>query len=224
MVEARIPLRATISAKIEKAIVDGSYRKGELLPSEAQLCRQYDVSRITIRSALQILESKGLVQTQRGRGTVVASHGHAPLLSGGEISSMGQVIQILELRMVFEKSIAGLAATRITTQETTQLEEIYRGMVAHTSDLQRFAEEDFAFHEFLGDVTKNPYIQEAYKGMRINLSTAMRRIVALMGTAHGIHDHGLLLKAIKEHDKDQSERIMEAHVLSTIDAIKKCNL
>mgnify|MGYP002563958483 CR=1 FL=1 len=64
-------------------------------------------------------------------------------------------------------------------------------------------------------------IQEAYKGMRINLASAMKRIVALMGTAHGIHDHALLLDAMKAHDKAQAERIMEQHILSTIDAIKQ---
>ena len=217
----RIPLRATISAQIEKAIVDGTYHKGEQLPSEAQLCLQYGVSRVTIRSALQILESKGYVETRRGLGTVVASRGHAPLVSGGEIQSESQVIQVLELRMVFEKSIAGLAATRITEREIGQLQAIYHRMVETAGDPAAFADADFAFHEYLGDVTKNPYIQEAYKGMRINLASAMKRIVALMGTAHGIHDHALLLDAMKAHDKAQAERIMEQHILSTIGAIKQ---
>ena len=221
MANERIPLRATISAQIEKAIVDGTYHKGEQLPSEAQLCLQYGVSRVTIRSALQILESKGYVETRRGLGTVVASRGHAPLVSGGEIQSESQVIQVLELRMVFEKSIAGLAATRITEREIGQLQAIYHRMVETAGDPAAFAEADFAFHEYLGDVTKNPYIQEAYKGMRINLASAMKRIVALMGTAHGIHDHALLLDAMKVHDKAQAERIMEQHILSTIDAIKQ---
>lgn len=46
---------------------------GTRLPSEAELCERFDVSRMTARAALQILDSEGLIVRKRGRGTFVAS-------------------------------------------------------------------------------------------------------------------------------------------------------
>ncbi len=55
---------------IEK-IQSGRYKPGALLPSEAELCEQFSVSRITVRGALQQLEQKGLVSRKAGVGTRV---------------------------------------------------------------------------------------------------------------------------------------------------------
>lgn len=52
-------------------IESGELPPGSLLPSELELCDQFDVSRITVRGALQQLESRGLVSRRAGVGTRV---------------------------------------------------------------------------------------------------------------------------------------------------------
>lgn len=66
-----VPKYSAIAARLVEQIEAGEYRPGDLLPSEPELSRQFGVSRYTVRAALRSLFEKGLVLSQRGRGTVV---------------------------------------------------------------------------------------------------------------------------------------------------------
>jgi GntR family transcriptional regulator len=58
---------------LRRGILRGQFLALGRLPSEAALARQYDVSRPTVREALQVLEAEGLIRRQRGRGTFLTS-------------------------------------------------------------------------------------------------------------------------------------------------------
>lgn len=60
-----------IAEDLQKKIQSGEYRADEKLPQEMELCRQYDTSRITIREALDLLVTRGLITRRRGAGTYV---------------------------------------------------------------------------------------------------------------------------------------------------------
>ena len=56
---------------IKRSITSGALKVGDLLPSEAELCRSYDISRNTVRRAIGALEEEGFVVRKRGKGTFV---------------------------------------------------------------------------------------------------------------------------------------------------------
>ena len=66
------PLYEQLAAIIRKQINSGELEPGQLLPSEAHLQQEHDVSRSTVRHALGILRDEGLVITITARGTFVA--------------------------------------------------------------------------------------------------------------------------------------------------------
>lgn len=66
-----IPLYIQLASELEEGIYNKKYNDGEKLPSENQLCKQYNVSRITVRQALSKLERKNLVYSVHGKGTFV---------------------------------------------------------------------------------------------------------------------------------------------------------
>lgn len=66
-----VPKYRAVAARLVERIRTGAYRPGDLLPSEPELTREFDVSRHTIRAALRALYEQGLVVSQRGRGTIV---------------------------------------------------------------------------------------------------------------------------------------------------------
>ena len=70
--DSDIPLYSQIVSIVKRNLSAGTLTAGELLPSEAELCRAFDVSRSTVRQAIGILESEGLVVRRQGRGTFVA--------------------------------------------------------------------------------------------------------------------------------------------------------
>lgn len=60
-----------VYTKIKDKIISGEYKEGDKLPSERKLCDEYDVSRITIREALDNLEAESLIQREHGKGSFV---------------------------------------------------------------------------------------------------------------------------------------------------------
>ena len=70
--DSDIPLYAQLVGIIKRNISTGALAVGDLLPSEAELCRWMNISRNTVRQAIGELEDEGLVVRKRGRGTFVA--------------------------------------------------------------------------------------------------------------------------------------------------------
>ncbi len=70
--DSDIPLYSQLVSIVKRNITAGTLGPGELLPSEAELCRTFSVSRSTVRQAIGALEAEGLVVRKQGRGTFVA--------------------------------------------------------------------------------------------------------------------------------------------------------
>ena len=73
MAVTNIPLYQQVLEDLRAKIEDGTYPLGAKLPSEVQLIKMYDVSRITIRRAVSELVSEGILVKEQGRGTFVRS-------------------------------------------------------------------------------------------------------------------------------------------------------
>lgn len=90
-----IPLYTQLVGIIKKNIASGALATGDLLPSEAELCRGLDISRNTVRQAIGELEEEGLVVRKRGKGTFVAdpaaNRRGVRYSFTTEVSSMGKV-------------------------------------------------------------------------------------------------------------------------------------
>lgn len=66
-----VPKHARVFAALQSEIVEGQWRPGQRLPSEAELVDRFDVSRITIGRAMRDLQVAGLIERRRGSGTFV---------------------------------------------------------------------------------------------------------------------------------------------------------
>jgi DNA-binding LacI/PurR family transcriptional regulator len=75
---ASTPLYLQLKSILQRQIESGELVPGDMLPSLRQLCRQYDVSSITIRRALQELVSEGRLHSQQGIGTFVTTRNRSP--------------------------------------------------------------------------------------------------------------------------------------------------
>ncbi|WP_124068313.1 GntR family transcriptional regulator [Clostridium sp. E02] len=70
----KVPAYIEIHNQIKKKIQDGTYPVSQLLPTEPELEKIYQVSRTTIRSAMDLLKEEGYVEIKQGRGTMVLDH------------------------------------------------------------------------------------------------------------------------------------------------------
>jgi len=80
-----LPLYYQIETILRRKILSGEFESGTYLPSESALRKEFDVSRITIRQALSLLEQDGLIIRRRGKGTLIPENletMRAPRLTG----------------------------------------------------------------------------------------------------------------------------------------------
>jgi GntR family transcriptional regulator len=114
MTPARRPARAPRPARVEPApryyrvyvalrtwVRDGTYRPGAQVPTEAELCRMFGVSRITVRKALEDLVHEGWLVRRQGRGTFVAlSAARAPAtLAMSQVADLGAATRVRDVRV-----------------------------------------------------------------------------------------------------------------------------
>ena len=71
-IDSDIPLYSQLVSIVKRNISAGTLATGDLLPSEAEMCKSFDISRSTVRQAIGALEADGLVVRKQGRGTFVA--------------------------------------------------------------------------------------------------------------------------------------------------------
>lgn len=116
--EVRVPKTAELVAgRVRRSIVTGELLTGDSLPSEAQLIADFHVSRPTIREAIRILESEGLISVSRGaRGGARVTQPDSGIVAraaGIALQTRGTTIQdVYEARMMIEPPAARLAAER----------------------------------------------------------------------------------------------------------------
>lgn len=219
-----ISLATQIYHKLKSLIEQDNWEIGDKLPSEKNLCEQFNVSRVTIRSAIQQLEAVGLVKTSQGSRTVVVRNqvrGAVTSLNPSKSTLLQyDIIKVLEYRMVVEKGTIGLAVHNLTDDDLIALEEIFNTMIVHHDNIDKFSKADYLFHRKIAESSKNPILIQANQSIEEVLSSTMRSIVSILGCAIGIRYHRLLLSNIRKRDKAACEQLMEEHIQATIDGVQ----
>ena len=131
-------LADTIADRIEMMILEGALRPNERLLPERELALRFDVSRPSLREAMEKLEAKGLLYTGKAGASYVA-----PLLGGRFTDSLASILRTqpdatrdyLEFRSIIEGSAAYLAALRGTDLDREVITAAFERMkAAHNAD------------------------------------------------------------------------------------------
>jgi DNA-binding FadR family transcriptional regulator len=150
-------------------IISGRYEPGELLPKEAELEAEYEVSRTSVREAMRVLAAKGLVDIRRRYGTSVRDRHlwsffdsdilrwHASAPDGDKL-----LLDLIELRQILEPAAARLASARATAPDLRRLEVAAEQLAAIASgagSIERYAEVDVEFHVAMYAASQNAILQ-----------------------------------------------------------------
>lgn len=152
-------LAEIVVAKLNERIDSGLYAQGEKIPSSAQLCEEFGVSRTVIREALMSLKVAGRVNARQGAGVFVTDKDTKTLnFEISRIEDIRSAMQILELRLGVEMQAAALAATRRTPEALVEIARTYDYLNAlETDDAEIEARADFEFHLAIARATRNPH-------------------------------------------------------------------
>lgn len=97
------PLYISILEVIKERIIQGEYAIGSLLPTETDFENEFDVSKITVRKAIELLEIEGYVLKQSGKGTTVISNSIFNKLSKGD--SFSSILQKEGMNLHKQKTV-----------------------------------------------------------------------------------------------------------------------
>ncbi|GFN22665.1 FadR/GntR family transcriptional regulator [Thermanaeromonas sp. C210] len=220
----KVSVSQAVFEQLRDQIFSGNWPPGSRLPSENELARMLGVSRISVRAALQKLNTLGLVQSRQGGGTFVTDvtvdvylNPLIPALALGK----HDLLEILEFRRVYEVENARLAAMRRTEKDLERLEAIMERMRQVKEDLSLFSVEDLNFHLEVARAAKNSLILKVAQITKDILRHHMKEIVAFRGSKDGLYYHPLILEAIAARDPQRAAEIMAEHIETMIDDVRE---
>ncbi|WP_327090426.1 FCD domain-containing protein [Nonomuraea sp. NBC_01738] len=207
----------SVLAQIERRIVDDGLTAGDRLPGERQLAEQLQVGRSSVREALRVLESLGVVSSQAGRGpdagaVLTARPGSAltDLLRLHLGLASLELREVVDTRLMIERWAAARAAE--AGADTSALAASIAAMAAAAS-AEEFVEHDTAFHCAIAEASGNRLIAAIMRSLRDSVRRhAVEAVERLGDTAVLQADHERIMAAIAAGDPDAASDAVAAHL------------
>jgi GntR family transcriptional regulator, transcriptional repressor for pyruvate dehydrogenase complex len=219
-----------VASRLSADIASGKLGPGSRLPTEHALMAALGVSRTVVREAVAALRSEGMVRTRQGVGAFVATDTQRQpfRIDPDGLRSLGDVVNLMELRTGIEVEAAGLAAERATALQIKEianaLREIDRAIARHEGAV----DEDFGFHRRIADATNNPQFINFHDYLgRFIIPRQSVRVVAEPAAAQRDYldliqrEHQRVYAAIRSHDVAAARAAMRSHLLNGRERYRK---
>jgi DNA-binding FadR family transcriptional regulator len=218
--------RSLSDALIERLILDitqGKLPPGSRLPTEQEMIATTGVSRTVVREAVAALRAEGLVVTRQGVGAFVAAAPRRPFrIEGGDLRSLREVIEVMELRTGIEIEAAGLAAERASAAQLASIDDAYGAVDDAIGRGDAGVDQDFAFHRSIAAATANPQFVNflEYLG-RFIIPRQTIRVAAESSADRAAYlakiqeEHRDILDAIRTKSAQAARAAMRRHLLNS---------
>jgi len=211
---------AQIAEQIRSSILSGEFNPGDKLPPERELAEMFGVSRPSVREALNILSSAGLVMSYQGGGTVVQSL--VETTGGNTLSELirseqERALDVIEVRKGMESWTAFYAAERALPEDIRRMEEIIGGMERNLDGLKPSEDLDANLHIVIARATHNivwlHLMQSLFDAMKEFQQTVWRAVYLTSEDHHLLFSHHRrIFQAIKAKDAEAAREAMIAHL------------
>jgi GntR family transcriptional repressor for pyruvate dehydrogenase complex len=209
-----------IADQIRTSILSGEFSPGDKLPPERELAEMFGVSRPSVREALNVLASSGLVMSYQGGGTVVLS-----LVETTGTNSLSELIRVqqdraldvIEVRKCMESWTAYYAAERALPEDIRRMEEIITGMERNLTDLLPSEDLDANFHIVIARSTHNivwlHLMQSLFDAMKEFQQSVWRAVYITSEDHHQLYlHHRNIFEAVRLRDSEGAREAMMTHL------------
>lgn len=203
--------RDAVSEAILALIRSGELQSGARLPSESQLSAMTGVSRSSVREAIRRLETMGLIEIRRGKGTYIRSIDINGMADGQMLLMLADrtvLENLVEVRVALEPLMARLAAARGTDDDLAALRHHLEGM-RRARDQEGWRRPHLAFHQALAEATHNIILTKLWGLVAIFLKDSPLVTSDTRPSLPQIHE--TLYEAIAAHDVSGAEAAMDGH-------------
>ena len=219
-----------IVSSLSSGIRKGELKVGAKLPTEAQIMSRFDVSRTVVREALSKLQAAGQVETRHGIGTFVIAPAAARnfKITRQDMSTVADVICVLELRISLETEAAGLAAQR---RSQANLDVMKAALTSFEESVQQNLDgvpSDFAFHMEVAKATGNQHFADLmnYLGTmiipRARMNTLQRAPEGRLAYLQRVNaEHESIFVAIRNQDPEAARAAMRTHLSNSRERLRQ---
>jgi GntR family transcriptional repressor for pyruvate dehydrogenase complex len=207
-----LTLSQKIERKIEEAIRQKKLLPGTRLPSEKDLCAQFAVSRTALREALRRLSARGLIDIKKGSGIYITELKIEDAINSLHLFydlrfNSDLILQIIEVRRLFEPEVARLAARNRSESDIKTLQKNISDLeLCNPDNTQLEVDMINRFHMNLAKSTRNPIVIISLEPV-YSLLPRMRNLI--YGNIEGEKEYTLkyqreLLEALKTKDSEKA--------------------
>ncbi len=223
-----------IAAIVEQRILQNVYPIGCKLPPERQLAESFGVSRQSVRAALRILATRGMLEARQGDGHYVSEKIEQNFQFGWEDvleEHQGLEQDLLDFRRGVEGLMASLAAKRRTDADLVrirhwldELRESYR-----QESLERQSAADVAFHQAVAESAHNVlYTRLSDSLLRLLHRHTRSNLANMFGSKdlnkHLMAQHEAIFAAIEQQDDRAAEAAVYTHLDYVRDHLQKAQI
>lgn len=193
------------------------YLFGEKLPSQEELAKKYNVSRVTLRGALFKLSALGMITFKHGKGTYlnhIIGKSYVPSeLTSIMFQDINNLKSIIEARQIIEKETCILAAENLSDENKREIEETIEGMSQSVNEIEKFAQWDLEFHVAIAKASKNEVIERILMILRDSYKTEVVKLFKVPGVIDkAINEHNQIFEFLKNGDGKNASLIMSFHL------------
>ncbi|GGI93283.1 GntR family transcriptional regulator [Shewanella hanedai] len=209
-------------------IVKGRYSVGSGLPSEAELCSIYSVSRSATREAVKMLSAKGLITSRPKQGIRVMPEHNWNLFDTDVLSwilSSKPSIQLLheftQMRVAIEPQACALAALQANADQLRNIENALERMRDADNGLDDPLEADIAFHTAILEASCNRFFYQLTNFIATALRVSIRYTNKIKGVPGAdVIKHQHILDTIKSRDSDAAYKASKEILDEAIELIE----
>ena len=202
-------------------------KPGDVLPPERELTESFGVGRSSIREALRMLESQGVISAVNGGSFVVADAAN-PLNSSLRLmftlDDRTGIHDLFELRRILEVEAAALAATRHGPDHLDEMEAAIGEMAASLTDSggDRFIEADLRFHLAVAEATGNRLVLHSMHAVRDVVRRALLTVFVIpQSPESAVVEHRAIRAAIASGDPSRARQEMTNHLVRVESDVEK---
>jgi len=206
----------SVVEKLRQALARGQWRSGDMLPGQRELAEQLGISRPSLREAVTVLETLGLVRSMPGKGVLVLDADALEPAYGHEAVAHASLADVLQLRYTLEPFIVGLVAQSASSKDIGQLRLTLMDMreALEANDSEAGVNAYIAFHEELFALTANPIFQSVVQ----QTGNALKQSAEVLRNspehlAARLAENEAVVRAIRDKNSAQASAQMRRHIL-----------
>lgn len=212
-----------VYGQMKALILNGDWKPDSRIPSENELGKLFNVSRNTVRSAIQKLKTMGIVSTNQGQGTFVCRSVVQNMVDGfmpAFLLSKEEILEILEFRKVIEVESVSLAALRADEEDMARLKKSLDRMLESGNDYKEYSRADFQFHLNIAQASKNSIFHKAMIKLEDVLYRHFEEMNRELGPQLSIENHRRIYEAVSKRDPQLAGFLMRENIELSMNKLK----